>query len=216
MSSPSYNIDDIRSLQDDYMRRKVDEHFRIDRLAKANAGLFRYTVEKRDPQYPNPPILYHITFLLKSFIGIDEMEQPIIGEQHEMSIELPQVFPEQSAKTKMRTPIWHPNVKSSGPFAGDICTNHKGFGSLYFLDELIVRIGEFLQYKRYLAEDRKPWPEDPAVARWVKKIGEPKGYINKEEEKFVDERSWTVFFDDVLIEIDEDDDDDFEIIITEK
>lgn len=196
MSSPKYLASDIESASD-HVYRKILEHYRVDRLAKANADVLAYEVKANDRLYPHPPIEYHIRFFLKSYIGKLEDGSPVIGEVHELLIKLPNVFPEQTAEVKMLSKTWHPNIKSSGPFEGDICTNHKGFGGLYCMDELIVRIGEFLQYKRYLAEDRKPWPEDPVVARWVKDFAEPQGLVDKHRGVFVDDYDWIVSFDDV-------------------
>lgn len=195
MSSPNYKMEDFETL-DDYSRRKIDEHQRIDRLVKANSKMLTYEVKTNDPQYPHPPTHYLVTYFLKSYIGIREDQTPVEGEVHELSIKLPKYFPEQTAESKMLSPTWHPNIKSSGPFAGDICTNHRDFGALYHLDELIVRIGEFLQYKRYLAEDRKPWPEDPVVARWVKNFAEPGGLVNKVQGLFVDNQAWILSFEE--------------------
>ena len=153
MSNPNYKMEELIKIEDDYLRRKIDEHLRIDRLAKANSQVLAYEVMANDPEYPHPPTEYHIKYFLKSIVAIDENQKPVMGEVHELRIKIPRNFPEQTAESKMLSPTWHPNIKSSGPFIGDICTNHKGFGSLYNLDELIVRIGEYLQYKRYLAED---------------------------------------------------------------
>lgn len=197
MSNPNYKMEELIKIEDDYLRRKIDEHLRIDRLAKANSQVLAYEVMANDPEYPHPPTEYHIKYFLKSIVAIDENQKPVMGEVHELRIKIPRNFPEQTAESKMLSPTWHPNIKSSGPFIGDICTNHKGFGSLYNLDELIVRIGEYLQYKRYLAEDRKPWPEDRTVAKWVRDFAEPNKIVNKDQGLYIDNYAWNVFFDDV-------------------
>lgn len=195
-SSPKYKLEEIQKIKDDYLLRKIDEHLRIDRLVKANKDVLAYKVKAKDPEFPHPPTEYHVTFIVRSIVGISEDQTPRFGDVHELRIKVPRTFPEQTVESRMLSQVWHPNIKSAGSNVGDICTNHKGFGSLYTLDELIVRIGEYLQYKRYLAEDRKPWPEDPAVARWVRNFAEPHNIINKDEGRFTDNYAWNVFFED--------------------
>ncbi len=197
MSINNPNYLDLDTIKDDYVRRKVDEHYRIDRLAKSNPDVLDYDVLARDKLKPFPPTQYLIRYHVKSFIGVQDGETPVVGTSHEMVMTIPRYFPEQTVECKMKSQTWHPNIKSSGPFFGDMCTNHKGFGGLYTLDELIVRVGEMLQYKRYLAEDVKPWPEDPEVARWVKKVAEPKGIVDKEKGIFADDYAWVVHYDDI-------------------
>lgn len=195
MSSPNYKAEDLKNIKDDYLIRKIDEHYRIERLVRANSGKLGYEVKAFDKVYPHPPIVYHIRYFIDSFIGIDEKQMPLKGQVHELRIRIPNIFPEQTVETKMLSTVWHPNIRFSGAFAGDICTNHKGFGSLYNLDELIIRIGEYLQFRRYLAEDRKPYPEDQTVAKWVREFAEPNGIIHKDKGIFTDNYAWNYVLD---------------------
>lgn len=214
MSTPKYKSHEVKDIQskDPFVFRKILEHERIHKLVQANSDVISYEVIQNSKIYPHPPTIYHITYSLESFVGIEDDEKtPIKGKIHEMQLELPTNFPEQTAGCKMLTPVWHPNFRFFGPFKGDICTNHKGFGGLYELDELLIRIGEFLQYKRYLAEDRKPWPEDPKVARWVRDTAEPEDLVNKEEGIFTDNYVWNYASDEP-----DTPEEDGEIIIVEK
>ncbi len=181
---------DFEAIQDDELYRLADEHQKLIALAEANSSLVQIEVRDQHKLKPHPPTAYEITYTLRSIVGVDESEQPKYGNEHKLFIRLPKEYPLGPADCKMITDTWHPNIKSDGDFKGTICTNHKGFGSLFYLDELVVRIGEFLQYKRYLAEDVKPYPEDQKVARWVRNFAEPAGLVNRREGKAIDEQIW--------------------------
>ena len=187
MSETNYNL---HSIQDPEIRRLADEHLKLITLQEANQEMLSITPSKHSRVAPHPPVAYDIDYKVKSIVGIDESELPVYKEHHKMRISLPKGYPLQPAECKMITDTWHPNIKSDGPFKGSICTNTGGFGTLYFLDELVVRIGEFLQYKRYLAEDVPPWPEDQKVARWVRKIAEPQEIVDRKKGKSIDGRPW--------------------------
>ncbi len=206
MSTVQYNWKDFK---DYYIERLAIEHLRIDQLARANAELIAYEPIERSKIFPHPPVVYKIVYKINSIIGIDENKSPKYGGEHELKLRLPTNFPEQPAECTMVSEVWHPNIRFYGAFKGAICTNHKGFGSLFYLDELIIRIGEFIQYKRYLAEDRPPYPEDRKVARWVKSFGEPQGIINKEKGIFTDDRIWKAWEEVTETEVDQ-------IIVEEK
>lgn len=187
MNQPNYDLDSIR---DPFLYRLAAEHIRLEQLSYANSDLMSYTVQKRSREHPFPPVAYRVKYYVRGIVGIDDNKMPLYGNEHELSILLPINFPEQAAECKMLTDTWHPNINSDGPFKGAICTNHAGFGSLFFLDELVVRIGEFLQYQRYLAENKAPWPEDQKVAAWVIEFGEPNGIINRGKNINTDSREW--------------------------
>lgn len=187
MTRPSYKLDNI---QDPYLYRLSEEHIKIHRLANNNSQILEFEAIEFSKEFPHPPIEYRIIYKVKGMIGIDSGQNPKYANSHRMRISMPRNFPEQPAECKMESDSWHPNIKSDGPFKGAICTNHEGFGSLFFLDELIIRIGEFIQYKRYLAEDVPPWPEDTKVARWVREFAEPQKIVNREEGISVDDSIW--------------------------
>jgi hypothetical protein len=54
------------------------------------------------------------------------------------------------------------------------------------LNEVVISLGEMVQYKRYHAEWTPPYPLDREVAKWVLEYAEPKGILNKN--KPIDER----------------------------
>lgn len=181
---------DFDSIASDELYRLCDEHLRLQSLADSNPDLMQYTPGARHKLAPHPPVEYEIRYTLRSIVGTAEDRTPVYGDEHKLKILLPREYPLGPAECRMTSDTWHPNIKSDGDFKGNICTNHGGFGTLYYLDELVVRIGEFLQYKRYLAEDKKPFPEDQKVARWVRDFAEPNGIVDKDQARAIDDRPW--------------------------
>ncbi|MEM8584977.1 MAG: ubiquitin-conjugating enzyme E2 [Bacteroidota bacterium] len=127
----------------------------------------------------NIPTVYHVIYKLRSITAIDSEAQPIYGDEHLMELSIPPRYPLESAQIYMRTPVWHPNIQSEGRFVGKICGNVKDYGIDYGLRQLVLRVGEILQYKNYLADFVPPYPEDPKVAEWVKAYGEPRGIVDR-------------------------------------
>lgn len=134
------------------------------------------------------PSVYHVNYKLKTIVGIDKEAQPIYGDQHVLELTIPTRYPLEPASIFMRTEVWHPNIQSEGRFKGKICGNVGNYGIDYSLRQLVLRVGEILQYKNYLADFVPPYPEDPKVAEWVKAYGEPRKIINREEGIFTDEQ----------------------------
>ena len=134
------------------------------------------------------PTVYHVTYRLRTITGIDREAQPLYGDRHVMELTVPTRYPLVPAAIFMRTDIWHPNIQSSGRFKGKICGNVGDFGVDYSLRQLVLRVGEILQYKNYLADFVPPYPEDPKVAEWVKAYAEPRGIVNLKEGVFTDDQ----------------------------
>lgn len=134
------------------------------------------------------PSVYHVTYKLNTIIGIDKEVQPIYGDQHVLELTIPTRYPLEPASIFMRTEVWHPNIQSEGRFKGKICGNVGNYGIDYSLRQLVLRVGEILQYKNYLADFVPPYPEDPKVAEWVKAYGEPRNIVNREAGIFTDEQ----------------------------
>lgn len=199
----SYNFKEIK---DPYMYRLATEHVRLFRLCQANPEMLNIEGMEFSKKFPHPPVLYEVIYKVDSYTGITDQKKPVKGKEHKMHLRVPTNFPEQPAECKMLTDTWHPNIKSSGPFKGSICTNHKGFGTLFNLDELVIRIGEFLQYKKYLAENVEPYPEDQTVARWVREVAEPKKWVNRSKGINVDNRPWIYIDEEMLVEDEPEDD----------
>ncbi len=132
------------------------------------------------------PSTYLVTYRLRSISSIAEDLSPVYGDRHELEVTLPTRYPLEPARIFMQTDMWHPNIQSKGRWKGKICGNVDGFGVDYTLRQLILRIGEMLQFRNYLAEFRPPYPEDPEAARWVKEVAEPKEYVDRAKGIYTD------------------------------
>lgn len=128
----------------------------------------------------NPPEGYTIFYKVKSITGIKPNLEPVYGTRHAASILLPPEYPgpEGDPICYMKTDVWHPNIRYHGHHKGRICITAKALGAWHSLDMLVLRIGEILQYKNYLAENIPPYPEDEKVAKWVREYAEPNGLVN--------------------------------------
>ncbi len=180
---PLYDIKSFRNPRD---KRLAREHMQLHELCeRAERISYQIVGDKR-----LPPESYEITYQLKSIVGIQQDSQPIYGDKHILEISLPAGYPAKDvAKCYMKSPIWHPNVKWEGRFKGRVCVNAKEFGNLYFIDDLVLRVGMILQYQNYHAKNEQPYPEDEKVAQWVREFAEPQGIVNKDRKIFVDSTS---------------------------
>jgi hypothetical protein len=193
MKTPDYQLDTIK---DEILLRLATDHIKLHETC-ARSDRMSYEVVTPHPIMPNPPVAYRITFDVKSITRIDEKDKaPVFDEGFAVNVQLPYAsggdpYPYSPAMLYVdvdHKPVWHPNIKYEGDFAGRICGNSKTFGKAYDLGLLAIRIGEILQYKNYLAEHVDPFPEDTAVALWVREYAEPKGIVNYGEGLAVDPR----------------------------
>lgn len=175
---------DSRKMSNGRDVRLAGEHLALaGMLEKTNKITYQVTSGSRVP-----PESYMIGYHVKSIVGINEDQSPIYGDYHEVEITFPAGYPlTAAAKCYTKTPVWHPNIKWDGRFKGRICGNTREFGKLYFLNMLVVRIGEILQYKNYHAEQTAPFPEDESVARWARDFAEPEGIFNRNLGTYVDD-----------------------------
>lgn len=133
------------------------------------------------------PSVYHVHYHLRSITGLNDEQLPIYGDHHIMELSITTRYPVEPCKAYMLTDVWHPNIKSEGKFKGRICVNVKGFGLTYSLDQVVLRVGEILQFKNYLAEFVPPYPEDEKAAKWVREFAEPNDILHKEKQIYVDD-----------------------------
>lgn len=173
----------------------------IDSLCRDNKHI-SYIIRKRNAE--NLPTAYEIIYRLKSIVGVEEAEEvdvkldeetkrvavrkPVFGDEHRMRIELPNNYPSAMGNPELTfiTDIWHPNVRSAGKKKGHVCSNERDLGVKSTLAERIIRIGKYLQYQIYHAEDTDPYPEDSKAAEWVREEAEPMGWVNMQKGLFVD------------------------------
>ena len=138
------------------------------------------------------PEVYHIHYNVNSIVGIDSNQDPIYGDHHVVQISLPQKYPLEPPKIYMLSDAWHPNIKSEGKFKGRICGNTRDFGKGYDLYQLVLRIGEILQYQNYHAIHTPPYPEDANVAEWIVNYAEPNDIVNKAKGITTDDQPLTI------------------------
>ncbi len=159
-------------------KKLAREYEKLQELTNRSSKIsFKILHETRSTKLPDK---YEITYNLKSIVGINEDKSPIYGNLHKMQITIPPNWPAADSPPDfyMKTDIWHPNIKSTDPYKGHVCINSKAISVFEGLHQLITRIGELLQWKNYLAEDKPPYPEDLVVAEWVREYAEPKGIVN--------------------------------------
>lgn len=175
-----------QNFSDPRARRLAKEHEWLDDYCR-NSDLVRYEVAKQRPGFP--PEEYRIYYKLRSITHILPDGSPQYGNEHVARISLPTGYPMTSSPVcYMETPVWHPNIRSSGEYRGHICINKEVLGHWHTLDMLVEQIGEMLQYKNYHALNEIPFPEDSEVAKWVREHAEPKGIVSKIRGIFTDSR----------------------------
>lgn len=180
---PQYDFKNDPRLKDPRLRCLAKEHLQ---LASLRSDVITWEViETISPL--RIPIVYYVHFRIKTIVGIQPDNSPIYGNHHILELAPPELYPLESCKITMKTDVWHPNIKSEGKFKGRVCGNTNDFGLTYDLYQLILRIGEILQYKNYHAEHTPPFPEDSKVAQWVLEYAEPNGIVDKNREICVDD-----------------------------
>jgi ubiquitin-protein ligase len=165
-------------------RRLAKEHIELHQLCERSDKI-KYEITKQRGRMP--PTGYRINYYVKSIVGVDDGRMPIYGNHHIVDIDIPTGYPIESITPFAKSDIWHPNIRWVGDLKGRVCTTAKHLSAGMSLDLLVLRIGEIIQYKNYLAENVEPWPEDAFVAQWVREVGEPKGIINYKEGKVIDD-----------------------------
>lgn len=128
------------------------------------------------------PTEYEIWYRCKSIVGVKGTSvprEPIFGFLHKMRIILPSEYPAADGNPQFMflTDVWHPNIRHSGSFKGRVCLTINEMGVMASLKVLILRVEQYLKYQLYHAENTYPYPEDQNVAEWVRKEGEPNGWI---------------------------------------
>lgn len=180
---PIYNDSDPLFQMRKYIRW-ADEHVLMWELAQ-NSDVISWEVKETDTKL-NIPKVYTVEYRIRSIIGIDENQDPIYGDHHILELGVPTAYPLHPCTLYMQTNAWHPNIQSDGQYKGRVCGNVKDFGLNYSLPEVVLRVGEILQYKNYLAEFIPPYPEDVVVAKWVREVAEPRGIVDLRRQIFVD------------------------------
>jgi hypothetical protein len=127
-----------------------------------------------------PPEKYLISYTCRGIVGVRQDGQPVVAEHHQLKMYLDHDYPRSEPHLLFLTPLWHPNVSFSEP--RKVCTDRaKSWWAGKDLDELVLLVGEMVQYKIYHAKEEPPFPQDVQVAQWVRSFAEPRGLIRPEK-----------------------------------
>ncbi len=105
----------------------------------------------------DPPEKYLIQFACRGVEKLTATGRPIYRDVHEVSIYLHAEYPLKQPQLKWRTPIFHPNIHSTGA----VCIG--AWWPAKTLDELILTLGEMVQYKNLGPKD----PMNSKAASWA-------------------------------------------------
>lgn len=134
-------------------------------------------IEEISPLPGWPPEKYRVTFTCRGIASINKLTNaPVESYLHRVEIRLEREFPNQAPRMRWLTPIWHPNIQHEEPF--HVCTNDtQNWYAAKHLDDLVLSLGELVQYKWYHAVWKDPWPLDKEAADWVVEYAEPNGIL---------------------------------------
>jgi len=137
-------------------------------------------VEPVEVQPGWPPEKYIITYRCRGIASIDEQQLPKVSDFHQVSMYMGSDYPLKEPYLRWLTPIWHPNIEHLEPH--HVCTNNvQNWYAAKPLAELVVAMGEMVQYKHYHAKWVTPFPLDRAAAEWVLNVAEPKGILGPDK-----------------------------------
>lgn len=105
----------------------------------------------------DPPERYLIRFTCKGIDRLDSSNRPVLRDVHEVSIYLHAEYPLKQPQLKWQTPIFHPNIHITGA----VCIG--AWWPAKTLDELLLTLGEMVQYKNLGPKD----PMNSKAAAWA-------------------------------------------------
>lgn len=105
----------------------------------------------------SPPEKYLIRFTCKGVEKLSPSGRPVFRESHDVSIYLHAEYPLKQPQLKWLTPIFHPNIHVTGA----VCIG--AWWPAKTLDELLLTLGEMVQYKNYDPKD----PMNSKAATWA-------------------------------------------------
>lgn len=108
---------------------------------------------------PEPAESYRVTFNVRG-ATLDTSGQPVISNSHRAVIQLPATYPREKPLAVSETLVFHPNF--SGHAGGEICIGDF-WTPTRSLTDIVVAIGEMLQYQRYNTKS----PLNAVAARWA-------------------------------------------------
>jgi ubiquitin-protein ligase len=107
----------------------------------------------------DPPERYLIRFTCNGVEKVNSYGQPVLRDSHEVSLYLHAEYPLKQPQLKWKTPIFHPNIHSTGA----VCIG--AWWPAKTLDELLLSLGEMIQYKNLDPGD----PMNSRAAAWAER-----------------------------------------------
>jgi ubiquitin-protein ligase len=107
----------------------------------------------------DPPEKYLIRFTCRGVEKLNSYGQPVFRDLHEVSVYLHAEYPLKQPQLKWQTPIFHPNIHITGA----VCIG--AWWAAKTLDELLLTLGEMIQYKNLDPSD----PMNSKAAAWAKR-----------------------------------------------
>lgn len=105
----------------------------------------------------DPVEKYLIRYVCQGVESINAAGRPILRDVHEVSIYLHAEYPLKQPQLKWLTPIFHPNIHVTGA----VCIG--AWWPAKTLDELLLTMGEMVQYKNFDPKD----PMNSKAASWA-------------------------------------------------
>lgn len=105
----------------------------------------------------DPPEKYLVRFTCRGVEKLNAHGQPVIRESHEVTVYLHAEYPLKQPQLKWTTPIFHPNIHITGA----VCIG--AWWPAKTLDELLLSLGEMIQYKNLDPGD----PMNSRAALWA-------------------------------------------------
>lgn len=98
----------------------------------------------------NPPERYRVIFTCRGLCWPAGAPQPLLSEHHEVDLYLHHDYPRRPPQLVWQTDIFHPNILSARQ-GGGVCIG--SWAPSESLADLVVRLGEMVQYRRYNPDD---------------------------------------------------------------
>jgi ubiquitin-protein ligase len=105
----------------------------------------------------DPPERYRIRFSCQGVERLSASKRPVLREAHDVVIYLHAEYPLKQPQLKWMTPIFHPNIHRTGA----VCIG--AWWPAKTLDELLLTLGEMIQYKNFDPLD----PMNSQAASWA-------------------------------------------------
>lgn len=104
----------------------------------------------------DPPEKYLIRYTCRGIEKVAPSGSPVLCDVHEVSLYLHAEYPLKQPQLKWQTPIFHPNIHVTGA----VCIG--AWWPAKTLDELLLTLGEMIQYKNFDPKD----PMNSRAASW--------------------------------------------------